>query len=270
MSTASKEAALSALEAKVADLDIASHARTTGETVSEWLARFLVARDHSVERAEAMVRENDIWRREKFLNGVEIPALSNVADLALAPVETVTSCPAALLERYFDSWMQGMDREGRPIVYKKYGTLEVSKLIAAGASVESLVRYHVQEQERLSVALREASAARGARVSAATFIIDAAGWHLGLATGDAMKFLRAIADIDQAHYPERLGRLVVINAPLVLSGVYAVVSSWLAPATKSKCRVISWESAWKPALLELIDPEQLSDKYGGKSPRPSE
>lgn len=267
---AAREAALAALEARVADLDLLPHTATTGESVREWLGRFLAARDGDVDKAEAMVREDDSWRRTGFLADAP-PALSagGVAGLASAPPAELVGCPAALLERYFDSWAQGVDRMGRPVVYKKYGTLEVASLIAAGASIASLVRYHVAEQERLSVAMRTASTSAGARVSATTFIMDAAGWHLALATSDAMRFLRAIAEVDSAHYPERLGRLVVINAPVVLSGVYAAVSSWLPPVTRAKCRVISWESAWRPALLELIAPEQLCAAYGGKAPRPS-
>ena len=261
------EPSLSSLVSRVADLDLSAHAETSGETVEHFLSRFLKARDGRVDLAEAMVREDDEWRRNKFLADAPSLLTGGVPGLANVPSDELLGCPASLLERYFDSWSQGFDREGRPVVYKKYGQLEVSSMIAAGASVASLVRYHVAEQERLSLALRGRTSPGGARVTSATFVIDAAGWHLGLATSDAMRFLRAIADIDQAHYPERLGRLVVVNAPMVLSGVYAIISSWLAPATRAKCRVLSWESAWKPALLELIDPEQLCVNYGGKAPR---
>lgn len=261
-------AALLELQDRTSDLDLASHAERTGESVLEWLNRFLVAREEKVDLAEALVRADDEWRRKGFLADVPSLAPLGVAGLATTCPEEIVGCPGRLLEKYFDSWSQGVDREGRPVVYKKYGTLEVSSLIAAGASVQSLVRYHVAEQERLSLALRKASQESKTRVSAATFLMDAAGWHVGLATSDALRFLRSIAEIDSAHYPERLGRLIVINAPLVLSGVYSLVSSWLAPATRAKCRIISWQSAWRPALLELIDPEQLCDAYGGKAPRP--
>ena len=262
------DAALDTLESRVTDIDLTQHACTSGETARQYAKRFLVARDGDVDKADAMLRDNDTWRRSGFLADAPALACGGVAGLAALPPADVVGCPAALLERYFDSWAQGVDREGRPVVYKKYGRLEVSTLVAAGASVESLVRYHVGEQERLSIAMREASMG-GARVSAATFVMDAAGWHVGLATRDAMRFLRTIAEIDQAHYPERLGRLVVINAPVVLSGVFAIVSTWLAPATRAKVRVLSWESAWRPALLELIAPDQLCEAYGGKSPRPA-
>jgi hypothetical protein len=261
-------AALDALCARVSDLDIRVHCETTGESVREWLHRFLVARDYDVDKAEVMVRADVAWRCSDFLADAQTLAAGGVAGLALIPTEVVVGCPSALLDRYFDSWAQGVDREGRPVCYKKYGTLEVSSLIAGGATVASLVRYHVAEQERLSLALKASRASGGARACAATFVIDAKHWHVGLATSDAMKFLRSIADVDQAHYPERLGKLVVVNAPMMLSGVYSVISGWIAPATRAKIRVLSWESAWRPALLDLIAPDQLCDAYGGTAPRP--
>jgi hypothetical protein len=206
--------ALDALEKRVADVNIAAHASTTGETTREWLTRFLVARDGNVDRAEAMVREDDLWRRESFL-AEPPPGMSSrdVSGLAFAHTDGVLGCPASLLDRYFDGWQQGVDRKGQPVVYKKYGVLEVSSMIAAGASVSSLVRYHVAEQERLSLALRAASVASGKRISSATFVIDAAGWHVALATPDAMRFLRAIADIDQVSGCQCLR---LLRAPLPL------------------------------------------------------
>lgn len=54
-------------------------------------------------------------------------------------------------------------------------------------------------------------------------VIDAAGWHLGLGTSDAFVFIKSMATTDSDHYPERLGTLVVINAPSVLAFAWNII-----------------------------------------------
>ena len=54
-------------------------------------------------------------------------------------------------------------------------------------------------------------------------IVDAAGWHPGLFDKTAFRVLRSMAALDADHYPERLGRLIVVNAPRLLA------FAWRAP-----------------------------------------
>ena len=53
------------------------------------------------------------------------------------------------------------------------------------------------------------SEATGKCIERVTIVIDAAGWHIGLAGWTAMKYLKSLADTDSAHYPERLGAIFV-------------------------------------------------------------
>ncbi len=69
--------------------------------------------------------------------------------------------------------------------------------------IESLVKYHMWTMERAMRLLGEQSERLKLNIETCTYILDAAGWSMRLATRDAFSYLKGIADIDSAHYPER-------------------------------------------------------------------
>lgn len=137
-------------------------------------------------------------------------------------------------------------------------------------TVEKALDYHTWYNEFLSSKLGERSIAEGRTVDTFCFVVDAQGWYLGLATRVAYSYLKGMAVSDAAHYPERLGKVIVINAPTLLNVAWKIISGWLDPVTKAKVYITGGEKEWRPVLDELIDREQLIDEYGGlaKSERP--
>lgn len=81
-----------------------------------------------------------------------------------------------------------------------------------------------------------------------------------------------MATTDSDHYPERLGRLVVINAPTMLAMAWKIIQTFLDDVTKAKISILSNPKDWKPLLLEYIDEDQIPQQYGGtaKDPTPDE
>jgi len=57
--------------------------------------------------------------------------------------------------------------------------------------------------------------------------------------------------------------MFIINAPMLFSGVWAIVKPWLDEKTKAKIKILG--SGYKKTLLEYIDEENLPDFLGGKS-----
>jgi hypothetical protein len=49
----------------------------------------------------------------------------------------------------------------------------------------------------------------------------------------------------------------------VLSITWRVISTFLDEVTKKKIQIISDRSKWLPALLELMDDDQIPVQYGG-------
>lgn len=49
---------------------------------------------------------------------------------------------------------------------------------------------------------------------------------------DGLNMLRSLTDMDQKAYPERLGRLYIVNSPYVFVKVYSMIKKWLDPGGK--------------------------------------
>lgn len=50
---------------------------------------------------------------------------------------------------------------------------------------------------------------------------------------DGLNMLRSLTDMDQKAYPERLGKLFIVNSPYVFVKVYSMIKKWLDPGGKA-------------------------------------
>lgn len=74
-------------------------------------------------------------------------------------------------------------------------------------------------------------------------------------------YIRQASAISQNYYPERLGKLYIINAPWGFSTVFSVVKSFLDPVTVNKIHVLG--STYQGELLAQVPRENLPDFVGG-------
>lgn len=74
-------------------------------------------------------------------------------------------------------------------------------------------------------------------------------------------YVKAASNMSQNYYPERLGRLYVINAPWGFSGVWSIVKGWLDPVTVQKIHILG--SSYQKELLAQVPPENLPKSLGG-------
>jgi len=73
--------------------------------------------------------------------------------------------------------------------------------------------------------------------------------------------IRESFQISQDYFPEMLGKLAVINAPLTFTAIWNVVKAWLSKETVAKVDILG--SDYKDVLLDLIDAENLPRSLGG-------
>mmetsp|Transcript_37430 Transcript_37430/g.58488 ORF Transcript_37430/g.58488 Transcript_37430/m.58488 type:complete len:84 (+) Transcript_37430:50-301(+) len=67
------------------------------------------------------------------------------------------------------------------------------------------------------------------------------------------------------HYPERLARVFIINAPRTFSAIWGLVNSWLDERIRGKLSIIHDQSMWRAVLQEqLFDLDLLPTHLGGK------
>jgi hypothetical protein len=92
-------------------------------------------------------------------------------------------------------------------------------------------------------------------------IMDAKGVSLG-SVPSVYGYLRSAAAISQNFYPERLGKLYIINAPWGFSSVFNVVKRFLDPVTVAKIHLLGTD--YLPKLLEQVPADNLPRSLGGE------
>jgi len=73
------------------------------------------------------------------------------------------------------SWLQGHDKEGRPIAWRLFGKLEIWKLLEK-SSFDKVLLYHVWETEQAIRAVEEASAKAPFNIETFVVVLDMEGW----------------------------------------------------------------------------------------------
>ena len=75
-------------------------------------------------------------------------------------------------------------------------------------------------------------------------------------------YVREASAISQNYYPERLGKLYLINAPWGFSSVFSIIKGFLDPVTVQKIHVLG--SGYKHELLSQVPAENLPTVVGGE------
>ncbi|KAL0037273.1 hypothetical protein WJX79_009391 [Trebouxia sp. C0005] len=76
--------------------------------------------------------------------------------------------------------------------------------------------------------------------------------------------LQAVFDLLQNHYPERLGKLWMYEAPTMFWTLWHLVSPFIDPETKQKVVFVNSKSAISE-FQKAIDPSVLPTDYGGQA-----
>ena len=219
-----------------------------GETREQTRDRYL--RAHGTPASAAAKLEATIaWRRSH-----------HVDELRAKPGAEALGCDVIHLQRVLPHALPGTrSKRGLPLIFKHFGGQCALKRALEHTTVDHLYTYNTWLNEQYTNALAEAG------VSQWVVVIDAAGWNPGLVDSTAIAWLKNMADTDKEHYPERLGAIVVVNAPWLLAGLWRIIQTWLDEPTKQKVAIIS-EKAPEQArarLREIADDAALPAQYGG-------
>lgn len=131
-------------------------------------------------------------------------------------------------------------------------------------TIDRMIKYHVQEYERaIKYIFPACSRAKGMHISQTLAILDLKGVGLRHFSGEVKTILSTITGIDQANYPETLGKTLIINAPAVFRAIWSVVKPMLDPRTQAKIEVCP--SNYLPVLTKWVDLDSIPTYLGGKS-----
>lgn len=219
------------------------------------LLRYLRARGHNVAAAAAALRETLAWRRASGADEV----LSRMAEVR----------EEAATGKTFVAPIR--DRAGRPVL--------LMRPAAENSSEPRRQLLHLVYQMERCVALLARPAGGGERGGAGggsgedgaegkwLLLIDFGGYSMQNAM--PLSVAREALNILQAHYPERLSRAVLFNAPRLFSATFYAVTPFIDPVTRDKIAFVSTASAADMEWLdEVVDLGLLEPSLGGRRAEP--
>jgi hypothetical protein len=158
----------------------------------------------------------------------------------------------------------GYDKAGRPLYIEKTGKLAVAAVTDTRVlTVDEFLQSHIWGMEYMASLAYKMSLTLGKRVDTVCSIIDLDG--LGLHHRNAITVLKSAMDFDSLYYPERLGKIYVINAPWIAPSLYKLVHVFLDEYTKSCVQVVPIADT-KTFLPTVIPIDNLPKQYGGTTP----
>ncbi|CAN7940615.1 unnamed protein product [Ixodes hexagonus] len=221
-----------------------------GELLNEkhddrYLLRWLRARDFNVNKAEQMLREHMKWRNlygaDDILSGPESPEV---------------------LRKYYPGGMVGHDREGHPVWLIPFGGCDLKGMLMSVTKTD-MIKHVIWSFELIEQDLRAQSKKLGKPIETQTYIFDFDNYSLrSIASKAVLDFLTDLMCTFEAHYPERLKKAVVINAPRIFPMFWRLIRPFLSEATANKLHLFGREG-WKEALLADIQADQLPVFWGG-------
>ena len=131
------------------------------------------------------------------------------------------------------------------------------KITTAERMLQNLaVEYEKLADPRLPACSRKA----GTLLETCCSVLDLKGVGLS-SVSSVYGYVKQASAISQNYYPERLGKMYLINAPWGFSTVFNVVKGFLDPVTVQKIHVLG--SGYQKDLLAQVPKENLPKQFGG-------
>jgi hypothetical protein len=203
------------------------------------LARYLRARvdkfGWNLEKSLLMIQDTLKWRREFKPEDIKEEDVRELIEMGML-------------------YNNGKDKQGRPIVMVKFNQPMTDFVL--------YTRYVVFVMEKAIASMNPEETEQ------MLWILDLKGSNRKCFPPKAV--CKEALNIFYTHYPERLHKLYIVDAPKVFSVFWAMLSAFLESDTKAKINFLS--GAIGPgqkktdALLELVDVNVLESDYGGNNP----
>lgn len=212
---------------------------------------------------------DDLVRNFKYTEKPEVfkfyPQFYHKTDKVCSPSSLFTGLPQPVpLQRsqhaILLSPLTCTPQDGRPVYIEQYGNIDLNamyKITTGDRMLQNLVvEYEKVADPRLPACSRKA----GKLLETCCTIMDMKG--VGVTRIPSVYgYVKQASAISQDHYPERLGKLYIINAPWGFSSVFSVVKGFLDPVTVSKIHVLG--SGYQSDLLKQVPKENLPKAFGG-------
>ncbi|WYZ34114.1 hypothetical protein EsH8_I_000390 [Colletotrichum jinshuiense] len=210
------------------------------------LLRFLRARKFDVNLAKQMFVDFETWRKTTKLD------------------ETIPTWDYPEKEevfKFYPQYYHKTDKDGRPVYIEQLGGIDLTALYKITTAERMLTNLAVEYEKCADPRFPACSRKYNHLVETCCTIMDLKGVTL-TRVPQVYSYVKQASVISQNYYPERLGKLYMINAPWGFSTVWGVVKGWLDPVTVQKINILG--SGYQKELLNQIPAENLPKSLGGK------
>jgi len=211
----------------------------------ERLFRFLKARNFDVNLAEKMLRNDISWRKEMGVGTL---------------LDTYT--PPEVLTRYYPAGVSGQDKDGSPVLIFHAGNCDLKGTLQS-VSADQYIMHTIWVFEKIVKELESKSHDANQPLKKVTVLFDLENLDMKLLFWmPALTLVQQLVQIYEAHNPDMLKKLFVINAPMLFSMAFAVIKPFLSEVTLAKISVYGY-SDWSQPLHEAVEKSELPTHWGG-------
>jgi len=165
------------------------------------------------------------------------------------------------IQAYYPQYYHKTDREGRPIYIESMGKIDLTAMRKITTDERMLQNLVVEYEKLADPRLPACSRKVGSLLETCCTIFDMKGVGL-MKAPEVYGYLQSASGVSQNYYPERLGKLYIINAPWGFSSVFSVVKRFLDPVTVAKIHVLG--SSYQKELFGQVPKENLPKALGGE------
>lgn len=159
-------------------------------------------------------------------------------------------------------YFHGTGYHGEPVFYEMPAKTNLKALREGGVGLLLLLRYYSFITEFQWQYLNRDDKA------SSIFVVDMEGIRLTDFVGETREFVVTAALLSAQHYPERGGKVLLINAPRWFKMIWRLIRPVVAKSTLNKIFILRGEEEIKRKLREYVPLDQIPREYGGTSPIP--
>ncbi|MDI1485020.1 MAG: cytosolic factor, phosphatidylinositol/phosphatidylcholine transfer protein [Ramalina farinacea] len=209
------------------------------------MLRFLRARKFNVEHAKKMFIECEQWRKDFGVDEL---------------VRTFDYKEKPQVFEYYPQYYHKTDKDGRPVYIEHMGKIDLGAMYKITTAERMLQNLVVEYEKMTDPRLPACSRKSGHLLETCCSIMDLKG--VGVTRVPSVySYVKQASAISQNYYPERLGKLYLVNAPWGFASVFSVVKGFLDPVTVAKIHVLG--TGYQNELLGQVPKENLPKSLGG-------
>lgn len=162
--------------------------------------------------------------------------------------------------KFYPQYYHKTDKDGRPVYIEQMGNIDLNAMYKITTAERMLSNLVVEYEKLADPRLPACSRKSGHLLETCCTIMDLKGVGLSKASS-VYAYVKQASAISQNYYPERLGKMYLINAPWGFSSVFSVVKGFLDPVTVAKIHILG--SGYQKELFEQVPKENLPKIFGG-------